>query len=182
MKFKILLFLLFLQISLNALCQIKDTASLNFTTVDGYKMKYSMFNDKLLIVSTFSISDVNHDALQVLDSIERKYYNLVTVIAIPISDSADKDSRIKLLSLVRDSLHLSFPVMQSGTLNNQRIQNALLRLAMASDKSPFNIKSDEVNQTWVINRSGKVYAYLRENQHLTYELIENLINQPQKGE
>jgi len=165
MKFKILLFLLFLQISLNALCQIKDTASLNFTTVDGYKMKYSMFNDKLLIVSTFSISDVNHDALQVLDSIERKYYNLVTVIAIPISDSADKDSRIKLLSLVRDSLHLSFPVMQSGTLN-----------------SPFNIKSDEVNQTWVINRSGKVYAYLRENQHLTYELIENLINQPQKGE
>lgn len=158
----------------------KKHLDINFLTIDGFQMGANMFENKHLIITTFSLSNINQSVLMILDSIEKKYYNTAMVVAVPISDSNSQVSKSQLISLIRDSLHLSFPVMSMGTIKNKQMQNFLVRLANDSSTNHFRMGRTVTDQTWMLDSSGVPYSYLIDNQLLSFSMVEKLLLEAEK--
>jgi glutathione peroxidase-family protein len=173
---RFLIFLIEVLLVVSARSQNTLKYQLNFKTIDGMDMTEINYEGKQILISTFDASNVNKTELKTLDSIQRKFTDQLVVVGIPFNDFGNSMNEKSLVSLIKDSLDISFPITpisQGKTGNNQ---NLIWKQVMDPTASHFMIKMDTPNQSVIVNTQGVIYVYFQENVGLNLKTAEMFLN------
>src|ERR1700683_708390 len=128
MKLKyILFFLLFGLPALTISAQVNENIrEIKFTTIDNYLLDMKYYEGEKIVIATVDASNINSTFLLSLDTLIHTWIGKIGVIVVPISDYGEPISSSSLVSVIRDSLKISYPLTAISRGNKGIGQHELL--------------------------------------------------------
>lgn len=151
---------------------------LGFYSIDSFYVDMKFYARKKIIIYAFDASNPNIQTLKSLDSLNRNGRNILGVIGIPVSDFGTAKSKKFLLSIIQDSIKLSFPIANISKGKKGSVdQHSLLHwITNSSKKNHFNIDIDEPNQFYIISTQGILYTVLGKDIDLLSKTMIGILN------
>jgi glutathione peroxidase-family protein len=135
--------------------------SMSFTGLDNQSVSLNSGQNNRIIIVAFSAANPNKAQLQGLDSIYRNSSHRILVIGIPVNDFSAAPAASSLLSLLRDSMNVSYPIAAISRGSAGSGQHPLMQwLTTNSPKNHFKLTFGPNSQLFIIAPNGLLYAVL----------------------
>ncbi|TAN15354.1 MAG: hypothetical protein EPN37_09545 [Chitinophagaceae bacterium] len=165
----------------NFLFPQKEIYNIQFKGLNGDTIDMASYRGKKIIVAGFASGGTDLSEWRLLDSLYRKNQNKLVVIAVPLSDLVSVNSGVvPTKQMLRDSLHISFPIAAQGKGRKEQGANQQPLLHWLTNKEEnghFNTDIVEDGQLFIINEAGRLYAVLRKKSLYKKALIDRILNE-----
>ena len=150
--------------------------NLSFLDLNGNTLKMADYKAKKILVVLFDASSPDLSQLQSLDSFYKTCQNTLNVIAIPVTDFSIPLPRLKLKSILNDSLKLSYPIAALGKakkINGENQQPLLKWITTLNDNTHFDNDINNNGQIFLINEQGNLCGLFEKN--IPYKVINEIM-------
>jgi glutathione peroxidase-family protein len=158
---------------------LDDIYGIRFMGLDSNEIKLNQFAGKQIIVFAFDASNPEIKLMKSLDSIYRNSNGGIVIIGIPVNDIDINPaySNTSLLSLIRDSLNISYPIAQVSHGKRGINQHPLMRwITTTSRKNHFNIDLDNSSEIFAVSSDGVLYGVLQNGMPSDKKIINYILN------
>jgi len=175
---KILLFLSVFICSFSAF--EKNIYTLHFKNLDKEDISMYSYKGKKILIVEFNAGNPDRKQLRSLDTLFRQLKTYLVVVAIPVEDFGMAMPEKSLVTLLRDSMDLSYPIAAISKAKKDKgtAQHALLQwLTNKANNQHFNTDIEEDGQMYIVSETGVLYASVKKSVSPTGRVFKELLGQ-----
>ncbi|SDX69911.1 glutathione peroxidase [Hydrobacter penzbergensis] len=158
----------------------KSIYALKFKSLDREDIDMASYKGKKILVAVFNAGNPDRKLLRSLDTLFRETQTILSIIAVPAEDFSTAMPEKMLVSLLRDSLNLSYPVtaIRRVKKNNENAQHPLLQWLTSKDNNQhFDEDVEDGGQMYIVNETGILFANIKKGVFPTEKLIKDILGQ-----
>jgi len=177
-KKSLTILLLYNLLCLHFTISAQSISTVNFVGLNGSKINLGSYCGKKIIIIAFDAGNPDKKQLKSFDTLYRKSNKNIVVIGIPVNDFGSPMPTIALLSLLKDSLNISYPIAAISKGKKGVGQHPLMRwLTTLSKTNHFNnIDLEKAGEVFLISTHGVLYGVLPMGLPLSSSFAHTVLN------
>ena len=151
---------------------------IQFKSLDKTVINMSAYKDKKVIIVTFNAVKPDYRQLRSLDTLYQRHKNHVEIIAIPIEEFGKAMPDKSLISLLRDTIKVNYPIASvSKALKKQDKEHHILLkwLTSKSMNGHFDEDVEGDSQMFIISETGILYAVVKQKISPTGKMMMEIV-------